>query len=130
MIAVDTNVVVRLITGDEPDQLEKATCLVEQEGVWIGKTVVLETAWVLQHHYKATDEDIAESFLRLTQTQGILFESEAELLKALDLMKAGTEIEDSMHLTFTDATYLPFHTFDKDFSRRASRAGQPIQLIR
>ena len=48
MIAVDTNVLVRLLTGDEPEQAAAARRLFASEAIWIGKTVLLETGWVLR----------------------------------------------------------------------------------
>ena len=43
MIAVDTNVLIRLITRDDPRQAARAASLMQTEEVWIGKTVLLET---------------------------------------------------------------------------------------
>jgi predicted nucleic-acid-binding protein len=42
MIAVDTNVLVRLLTGDDPKQTAAARSLFAAEPVWIAKTVLLE----------------------------------------------------------------------------------------
>ncbi len=44
MIAVDTNIVIRLLTGDEPEQYRKSLSLFEQEIVFLPDTVILETA--------------------------------------------------------------------------------------
>jgi predicted nucleic acid-binding protein len=46
MLAVDTNVVVRLLTADEPVQAARARAIFERETVLLVKTVVLETQWV------------------------------------------------------------------------------------
>ena len=48
MLAVDTNVVVRFLTGDEPAQAERARSIFEREAVLLLKTVMLETEWVLR----------------------------------------------------------------------------------
>ena len=45
LIAVDTNVLVRLLTGDDPAQAARAAALFAQEHVFIPKSVLLETAW-------------------------------------------------------------------------------------
>ena len=42
MTAVDTNVVVRLLTGDDPAQEAAARALFESGPIWIAKTVLLE----------------------------------------------------------------------------------------
>lgn len=48
MIAVDTNVLVRLPTGDHAQQATAARSLFAAEPIWIAKTVLLETGWVLR----------------------------------------------------------------------------------
>jgi len=52
MIAVDTNVLVRLLTGDDPAQTQRAVELFAQESILIPKTVLLETEWVLRYRYE------------------------------------------------------------------------------
>ncbi len=54
MIAVDTNVLVRLLTGDDPEQEAASRALFARQSIWIAKTVLLETAWVLRslHGFK------------------------------------------------------------------------------
>ena len=52
MIAVDTNVLVRLLTGDDPAQTQRAVELFAQESILIPKTVLLETEWVLRYSYE------------------------------------------------------------------------------
>ena len=47
MVAVDTNVLVRLLTGDEPAQSARARAIFERETVLLAKTVILESEWVL-----------------------------------------------------------------------------------
>lgn len=42
MIAVDTNVIVRIVTHDDPDQARRAVALFERERIFITKTVLLE----------------------------------------------------------------------------------------
>ena len=51
MTAADTNVVVRLLTGDDPVQSSAARLLFESGTVWIAKTVLLEADWVLRSLY-------------------------------------------------------------------------------
>jgi hypothetical protein len=65
MIAVDTNVSVRLPTGDEPKQEAAARSLFAAEPIRIAKTVFLETGWVLRSLYGAAHE-------RLTQFAPVL----------------------------------------------------------
>ncbi len=48
MISVDTNVVVRLLTGDDQNQFKKAKALFEKAKIGIMTTVILECEWVLR----------------------------------------------------------------------------------
>ncbi len=52
MLAVDTNVVVRFLTGDEPAQAARARAIFQRETVFLGKTVLVETEWVLRSLYR------------------------------------------------------------------------------
>ena len=51
MLAVDTNVVVRYLTGDHPEQFANAKALIDGEDLFVCATVLLETEWVLRSVY-------------------------------------------------------------------------------
>ena len=51
MIALDTNLIVRLLTNDDPHQAQKAARLIDRHRVYVPKTVLLETEWVLRYAY-------------------------------------------------------------------------------
>jgi predicted nucleic-acid-binding protein len=53
--AVDTNVLVRLLTWDDPQQGTAAKSLFAAGPIWIAKTVLLETGWVLRSLYGFED---------------------------------------------------------------------------
>lgn len=129
MVAVDTNVTIRLITGDDPEQMEQATQLVENKGIWISKTVILETAWVLRHHYQVSPEDIIDSIRSLAATDRVCFESEDRILEALNLNSAGADFADAIHLCLSPDEYLPFHTFDNALHKKALKQGHSVTLL-
>ena len=52
MIAIDTNILVRLVTRDDDAQAKRAAALFEREAIYVGKTVLLETEWVLHFSYE------------------------------------------------------------------------------
>jgi len=62
MIAVDTNLLVRLLTNDDPVEAKRALRVMESDDILIPKTVLLETEWVLRHGYVLAREIIAQSF--------------------------------------------------------------------
>ncbi len=49
MIAVDTNIWVRLLTNDDPVQARKAMVILESEEIFVPVTVLLEAEWVLRY---------------------------------------------------------------------------------
>jgi len=48
MVAIDTNIVVRILTNDDPPQVARARRLLQGETAWIGLAVLMETEWVLR----------------------------------------------------------------------------------
>ena len=51
MRAADSNVLIRLITGDDVKQTEAAERFVEK-GAWVSILAIAETAWVLRRVYQ------------------------------------------------------------------------------
>ncbi len=76
MIAVDTNVLVRLLTEDDPKQAAQARSLFIAEVIWISKTVLLEKQWVLHSLYGFQDSAITEAFSRLIGLRNVRVEDD------------------------------------------------------
>ena len=66
MIAADTNVLVRLVTDDEPRQTAQARQLFETETIFLAKTVLLETEWVLRRLYRLDPLPVARAASRFS----------------------------------------------------------------
>jgi predicted nucleic acid-binding protein len=122
MNAVDTNVVVRLIVGDNPEQEAAARNLIRRNSVWISKTVVLETIWVLRKFYRLEAAVIYERLESLIGIENVHVEDASSVATAFELMSHGIDPADAMHLASTPAGSR-FATFDRDLVRRAKRAG-------
>jgi len=122
MTSVDTNVVVRLLTGDDPEQTEIARLLLERGSIWIAKTVLLETAWVLKSQYQFNEGAIRGAFINLLGLENVHAEDEAAVMNALELTAAGVDFADAMHLS-SRPPGASFVSFDQSFVRRAKRAG-------
>ena len=122
MIAVDTNVLVRLLTGDDPAQEAAARSLFASGQVWIAKTVLLETGWVLRSLYGFEEETIRDAFIKLLGLRNVQAEDESSVAAALALTSDGIELADAMHLSSRPAG-ARFVSFDKSFVRRAKRVG-------
>jgi len=122
MIAVDTNVLVRLLTGDDPAQATASRALFSAEPIWIAKTVLLETAWVLRSVYGFDEGAICEAFTKVLGLKNVHAEDESSLAAALSLAAHGIEFADAIHLS-SRPPKAAFVTLDKAFVRRAKRAG-------
>jgi predicted nucleic-acid-binding protein len=122
MIAVDTNVLVRLLTGDDPRQAAAARSLFARESIWIAKTVLIETGWVLRSLYGFEDTSIRDAFTKLLGLENVQAEDVPSIRAALALTAHGVEFADAMHLS-SRPPGAQFVTFDKSFVRRANRAG-------
>ncbi|MGA2120183.1 MAG: type II toxin-antitoxin system VapC family toxin [Bryobacteraceae bacterium] len=122
MTAVDTNVLVRLLTGDEPSQAAAARRLFASEPIWIARTVLLETAWVLRSLYGFETDAIRDALTKLLGLKNVHAEEESSVAAALALTAHGIELADAMHL-YSRPPGARFVSFDKSFIRRAGRAG-------
>lgn len=70
MVAVDTNVVVRLLTNDHAAQAKRAVALFRANPIFVAKSVLLETEWVLRYSYGAAAERFATFDARLIKRAG------------------------------------------------------------
>jgi len=122
MTAVDTNVLVRLLTGDDPTQADAAQALFAAGPVWIAKTVLLETSWVLRSLYKFGGDSVCAAFGKLLGLPNVEAEDEPAVAAALALTAHGIEFADALHLT-SRPPEARFVSFDKAFVLRARRAG-------
>ena len=90
MIGLDTNVLVRYLTQDDPIQFLKATDLIERalterEPGYISIVTVVATAWVLERTYEFAATDIAVAIERMLQAP--VMESEQAAFTAMIAMK-------------------------------------------
>jgi predicted nucleic-acid-binding protein len=122
MIAVDTNVLVRLLTGDDPKQESAARSLFARESIWVAKTVLLETNWVLRSLYGFDESAIRDAFTKLLGLDNVETEDTSSVAAALALTAHGIEFADAMHLS-SRPLEAEFVSFDKAFVQRAKRAG-------
>ena len=123
MTAVDTDVVVRLLTQDDPKQAAAARSLLAAGPIWIAKTVLLETGWVLRRLYGFDESAIRDAFTKLLGLKNVHTEDKPSMVTALALTLHGIELADAMHLSSRPPGAV-FVSFDRSFVRRANRAGE------
>lgn len=118
MIAVDTNVLVRLLTGDDPGQTKRAADLFRRENILIPKTVLLETEWVLRYSYQLSPPAILAAFQKLLGLPQVTLEDGPAIAEALTRYEAGMDFADALHLASGRAAEA-FATFDARLKKRA-----------
>lgn len=120
MLSVDTNVVVRLLVNDEPRQAEHARRRFETEEVWIGVTVLLETAWVLESVYGLSPTATAAALRGVLGLPNVWTEDATAVTAALDVAAAGVDFADALHVLRSpeDAEFV---TFDRALARSGRR---------
>ena len=120
MIALDTNVLVRIVTEDDPQQAAAARKLVEQADVlWLSKTVLLETERVLRHGYHLSRDVILATFRKLVGYRGLRVEEPDAVRRALGGYAAGLDFADALHLA-SSCMADRFATFDRRLARVAA----------
>jgi predicted nucleic-acid-binding protein len=130
MIALDTNVVVRLLAADDKAQADQARALLAGQPVLISLTVLLETEWVLRSLYQFGPSDIANALERLAGLPNVTMEAEEIVQAALLAYKNGIDFADALHVCKSHGTgATAFATFDKRLSRDAKEIGMPIPVI-
>jgi predicted nucleic-acid-binding protein len=120
MIAVDTNVLVRLLTNDDPSEAKRALRLMESDDILIPKTVLLETEWVLRHGYVIAREVISQAFQSLLGLANVEPEDSKAVTQALAWYEDGLDFADALHLASSPKADR-FATFDRDFVKKASK---------
>jgi predicted nucleic-acid-binding protein len=115
MLAVDTNILVRLITGDEAKQLEAAERFIEQ-GAWVSILALAEAAWVLKTWYKKSAAEVAAAVQMLLEHKDLTVQDSEVAAEALALFRSRPALGFSdcliLHIA-RKAGHLPLGTFDR-----------------
>jgi predicted nucleic-acid-binding protein len=129
VIALDTNVIIRLVMADDPEQLEIARRLFQSDDLWIAKTVLLETEWVLRFTYKLERHFFREILWRLMGYRRLQIEDRGAVLRALHLYEDGLDFADALHVVSSGAADR-FVTFDKELAKAAQwEEGLLVELL-
>ncbi|MDE0712450.1 MAG: type II toxin-antitoxin system VapC family toxin [Rhodospirillales bacterium] len=126
MRAIDTNVVVRYLTGDDPDQSARARAAVNGGAVFASTTVLLESEWVLRSVYGFAPEEVASALRAFAGLPGVAVENPGRIAAALDRAEAGMDFADALHLGAA-ARCDAMLTFDHRFIEQAQ--GGSVQML-
>lgn len=119
MRAVDTNVLVRLVTRDDPRQVTAAEAFVAR-GAWVSHIVLVEAIWVLMSVYELDAPAVATALDMLLNHRDLTVQDAEAVAAALDQYraKAGVSFCDCLVLEVArKAGHLPLGTFDRDLAK-------------
>lgn len=124
MVAFDTNVLVRVLVGDDPIQTKKAERAFAEhatnDGIFVSLIVLTEIAWVLSSAYQWDRATIHDRLSRLVRTRGVAFEDLDLVEAALETYHGGkAELADYLILAKARGEGAPLLSFDKRLAREA-----------
>jgi uncharacterized protein len=124
-LLLDTNVIVRFLTGDHPAHSPRSRKLFSRAATGDVTLVVTdlalaETAWVLQSFYSLDRSAIAAALKDLIESAGIEVENKTILLSALrNFAQTDVNFVDAYHAAVAAAESMAISSFDRDFDRFA-----------
>jgi predicted nucleic-acid-binding protein len=122
MIAIDTNLIIRYLTGDHPQQALRARDIIDGQDVFVTVTVVMEVAWVLRTTFRFGRTAIIQSLRVFSGMPTVTMEDTDLIAAAFDLVEKGMDFADALHLIRTRHCN-GFVTFDRKFLKAAHAAG-------
>ena len=125
MRAVDTNVLVRLITRDDARQAAAADRFIER-GAWVSILALVEATWVLSAVYDRTHGDIAKAIEMLLHHQSLTLQDPDVVAAALGSFKRRPALgfSDCMLVELArKAGHVPLGTFDRNLAKLEAAEG-------
>ena len=100
MTGIDTNVLVRYLIKDDPEQTGKAVALMKSFSVrnkgFISLVVMVESIWVLESVYKQDRGLIKEAMLKLLRSTRLVIQSALEIESALSRQEDSGDLADAI----------------------------------
>ena len=119
MRSVDTNVLVRLVVRDSPEQVRLAESFIAS-GAWVSHLVLAEAMWVLDAVYERTPEQIAGAIDMLLNHKDLTIQDAEVVTAALEHFRKRPVLGFSDCLVLEIARksgHTPLGTFDRDLAK-------------
>jgi len=119
MRAIDTNVLVRLITRDDSRQAASADAFIEK-GAWVSVLALAEATWVLSTVYDLSSTDLATAIEMLLNHRDLVLQDPEVVARSLELFRARPALgfSDCLMLQLArKAGHHPLGTFDRNPSK-------------
>lgn len=121
MIAIDTNVLVRILVNDKDAEQQcrlARELIAKQDGIWVCREVLIETLWVLQSKYQFKKEQVLLALNTLRRHPDILLENAEHLDINLALFtESNVGFADCCILHNAKKQSFVLYTFDRKLSR-------------
>jgi predicted nucleic-acid-binding protein len=121
MRAVDTNVLVRLVSGDDPDQVTAAEEYVAS-GAWVSHVVLVECVWVLKSVYLVPHAQLVAAIEALLDHEVLVLQEPDVVAAALAIFSAHSMVgfSDCLVLEIArKAGHTPLGTFDRALGKQS-----------
>jgi predicted nucleic-acid-binding protein len=119
MRAVDTNVLVRLLTRDDARQVAVADAFVRR-GAWVSLLALAEAVWVLTAAYERSEAEIATAVEMLLNHKDLVLQDSEVVAAALESFRSRPMLgfSDCLLLELAcKAGHLPLGTFDRGLGK-------------
>lgn len=118
MIAIDTNIIVRLLVQDDPVRFQSSKKLFEHGQIFVADTVILETEWVLRFAYDYTPDQVCGFLRKLFGLPNVHVANPALLAHAINWHEKGLDFADAFHLALSQQ-HACLKSFDAQFIKRS-----------
>lgn len=98
MLAVDTNVLVRILVQDDKRQARAALRRLQGQELFIGKTVLVELVWVLESVYELDRNQVSSALSHVTRLEKTTLEDPPTVRRALEDYTEGADFADAIHV--------------------------------
>lgn len=129
MIAIDTNVLVRLLTADDAAQYKASVKLFSAENLLIPDSVILEAEWVLRAAYQLRPQQICEALRSVFGLPNVQLQDRQMIVRVLNWHETGLDFADAFHLSQSQSC-TELKTFDSQFIKRGKNLSScPVQEV-
>jgi len=120
VVAVDTNVVVRLLTRDDEAQYRLSEKLFDNHDIFIPDTLFLEAEWVLRAAFELSPREVCTAFRRICGLANVTVSDATLLAQVFEWHELGFDFADAFHLALSKHQSM-FKTFDARFIKIAKK---------
>lgn len=124
MLAIDTNVIVRIVTNDHATQSPRARHFIDTNDVFVSTTVLLETEWVLRSVYAYPVGRIVTALRAFAGLPHVTLEDPALAATALEWTENGMDFADALHLSKASRCEAMM-----SFDQRLAKAARRVECV-